>query len=130
MPIRCTHQSCAAPRAAAPCTHVNQPAAPRRAEEEAYEISVNKISGLLAERTKYYENADVVVPLKGYGKDADAGAPAAVVMHRLLSAVREKIRATKEEREARRQFVIEQGGDVPTMRKQQSPSLSQQPAEE
>jgi hypothetical protein len=49
------------------------------AEGEAYDISLNKLNSLLEARTKYYENADVVIDLKGYGKDEEAGAPAAGV---------------------------------------------------
>lgn len=47
-------------------------------------------------------------------------------MHRLMDAILNKIQATKEEREARRQFTIEQAGDVPSMRKQASPAQQQQ----
>jgi hypothetical protein len=50
-------------------------------------------------------------------------------MHRLMDAMSKKIQATKEEREARRQFTIERSGEVPTLRKQASPA-QQQPAEE
>jgi len=99
------------------------------AEEEAFQSSLSKLQSLLEERTKYYENADVAVELMGYGKDEATGAPAAVVMHRLMEAVHDKIISTQQEREARRQFTIEQAGDVPTMRKQQAPS-TQQAAEE
>ncbi|KAF8071074.1 SK1 [Scenedesmus sp. PABB004] len=91
-------------------------------EDEAYGISLSKLQSLLAERTKYYENADVTVDLRGYGKDEGSGAPSAVVMHRLMSAVHAKIEATEAEREARRQFTIERAGDVPSMRKQPAPN--------
>ena len=37
----------------------------------------------------------------------------AVVMHRLMDAIAQKIQSTKEEREARRQFTIERAGEVP-----------------
>jgi len=53
----------------------------------------------------------------------------AVVMHRLMDAINNKIQNTKEEREARRQFTIEKAGDVPTMRTEASPA-KQQPAGE
>lgn len=49
-----------------------------------------------------------------------------VVMHRLMDAVAKKIQATKEEREARRQFTISSAGEVPSMRKQASPAAQQQ----
>lgn len=51
-------------------------------------------------------------------------------MHRLMDAIAQKIQSTKEEREARRQFTIERSGEVPSMRKQQSPAAQQQPAAE
>jgi hypothetical protein len=35
------------------------------------------LSSILEERTKYYENADVTIDLRGYGKDEEAGAPTA-----------------------------------------------------
>jgi hypothetical protein len=57
-------------------------------------------------------NADVRVPLDGVAQDADKGAPAAVVMYRLLTRVLERIEATKAEREARRNFTVE-GLDKP-----------------
>eukprot|EP00775_Hariotina_reticulata_P006103 gene6103-6341_t len=94
-------------------------------EEEAFQSSLSKLQSLFEERTKYYENADVVVELKGYGKDEPTGAPAAVVMHRLMEAVHNKIISTQQEREARRQFTIEQSGEVPTMKKQPAPSTQQ-----
>ena len=53
-----------------------------------------------------------------------------VVMHRLMDAMLAKITATKEEREARRQFTIERSGEVPTMRTQASPAQQQQQAAE
>lgn len=50
---------------------------PLPTESEAYDISLNKLEKLLADRTKYYENADVTVDLRGYGKDEPNGAPTA-----------------------------------------------------
>lgn len=49
-------------------------------ESQAYEISLGKLNKLLEDRTKYYENADVTIDLRGYGKDKQAGAPAAGTM--------------------------------------------------
>lgn len=46
-------------------------------ESEALEISLNKLNNLLEQRTKYYENADVAIDLRGYGKDEATGAPTA-----------------------------------------------------
>lgn len=47
-------------------------------------------------RTKFYENADLVISLDGTGKDTELGAPVAVVMYRTLCALKEKIQKTKE----------------------------------
>lgn len=77
------------------------------AADNAYEVAHGKLTALLAAREKFYENADVRVPLEGFGVDVERGAPAAVVMYRLLQRVLEKIEATKAEREARRSFTIE-----------------------
>jgi len=93
-------------------------------KENAYEVAQSKLKALIEERTKYYENADVVISLEGFGQDADKGAPTAVVMYRLLQAVKQKIVNTREEREARRNFTIEREGDVPTMQKMQSPNAA------
>lgn len=83
-----------------------------------------KLTELLDKRTKFYENADVTVSLEGHGQDADKGAPTAVIMYRLLQAIRAKIISTREEREARRQFTLERGGEVPSMRTMQSPNAA------
>lgn len=87
-------------------------------EHQAYEISLDKLQQLLDKRTRYYDNADVRVDLRGHGKDAESGAPAAVVMYRLMQAVHKKIQRTQEERESRRQFTIDRASEVPTMRKE------------
>ena len=50
---------------------------PPSPESQAYEISLAKLNALLEARTKYYENADVTIDLRGYGKDEQAGAPTA-----------------------------------------------------
>lgn len=99
------------------------------ADDQAYDISLQKLQKLLEERTKYYDNADVRIDLRGYGKDEQSGAPTPVVMYRLLQAVHEAIQRTQEERESRRQFTIERAGDVPTMRKEPAKG-SQAAAEE
>jgi hypothetical protein len=75
---------------------------------------VTKLTALLAAREKFYENADVRVPITGaVPDDEERGAPAAVVMFRLLTAVLARIEATKAEREARRNFKIEGLGARP-----------------
>ncbi|KAF6265935.1 shikimate kinase-domain-containing protein [Scenedesmus sp. NREL 46B-D3] len=99
-------------------------------EDEAYSISLQKLQQLLADRTKFYENADVTVDLRGYAKDEQSGAPAAVVLHRLMQAVHEKINQTEAERESRRQFTIDRAGEVPSLKVQSSPNAAAQPAAE
>eukprot|EP00882_Tetradesmus_deserticola_P018595 GHRQ01019971.1.p3 GENE.GHRQ01019971.1~~GHRQ01019971.1.p3 ORF type:complete len:107 (+),score=53.36 GHRQ01019971.1:564-884(+) len=100
------------------------------AEDEAYSISLQKLQQLLADRTKYYENADVTVDLRGYAKDEQSGAPAAVVLHRVMQAVHDKINQTEAERESRRQFTIDQAGQVPSLKVQASPNAAAQPLAE
>ncbi|WIA11856.1 hypothetical protein OEZ85_011942 [Tetradesmus obliquus] len=99
-------------------------------EDEAYSISLQKLQQLLEDRTKYYENADVFIDLRGYGKDEQSGAPTAVVLHRLMQAVHEKINQTEAERESRRQFTIDRAGEVPSLKVQPSPHPAQPAAEE
>jgi shikimate kinase len=74
----------------------------------AYSAALTKLEALLEQRRKFYETADVVIPLDGRtDEDRERGAPAAVVMHRLMAAVAERIATTRAEREARRNFTIE-----------------------
>jgi hypothetical protein len=47
-------------------------------------------------------------------------------MFRLMEAIQAKIQATKEEREARRQFTIKRGGVVPSLKTQASPAAAPQ----
>uniref|UniRef100_A0A7S0WF86 shikimate kinase n=1 Tax=Chlamydomonas leiostraca TaxID=1034604 RepID=A0A7S0WF86_9CHLO len=91
-------------------------------EEQLYATAKEKIEKLLADRTKYYETADLKISLEGYGLDEERGAPSAVVMYRLLCALKQKIEDTKREREERRNFTIENAGDVPSMRVKESPA--------
>ena len=66
------------------------------------------------------------MPLEGSAaQDADKGAPAAVVMYRLLAAVQAKIEATKAERAERRDFTIDRAGGVPSMRQVRSPAAEE-----
>ncbi|GFH27376.1 uncharacterized protein HaLaN_25684 [Haematococcus lacustris] len=58
----------------------------------------------------------------GYGQDAETGAPTAVVMYRLLLALKKKIDDTKAEREDRKNFTIVDTSDVSTMRVKPSPA--------
>lgn len=66
-----------------------------------------RLSAMLADRTKFYENADIIIPLTGFGVDVDSGAPTAVVMFRLLKSLLLRIQTTKAEREEKRKFTIE-----------------------
>lgn len=66
-----------------------------------------RLTAMLAERTKFYENADIIIPLTGFGMDVDTGAPTAVVMFRLLKSLLVRIQTTKAEREEKRKFTIE-----------------------
>lgn len=81
-------------------------------EDQLYASAKAKLDTLLAERTQYYETADLKISLEGYGSDADKGAPTAVVMYRLLCALKKKIDDTKKEREDRKNFTIEYNGEV------------------
>jgi len=47
-------------------------------------------------------------------------------MYRLLCALRQRIEDTKAERERRKDVVIQNNGDVPSMRVQESPVSQQQ----
>ncbi|GAX83755.1 hypothetical protein CEUSTIGMA_g11180.t1 [Chlamydomonas eustigma] len=94
--------------------------------DDLYGTALSKITSLLEDRTKYYENADVVVNLESLSqKDTEAGAPTAVVMYRTLLGVKAKIQATKEEREAKRNFTIENADQLKTMRTIQSPAQNE-----
>lgn len=85
-------------------------------EENAFEKVLEKLTAILEDRRKYYENADLVISLAGSGQDEEKGAPTAVVMYRLMKAAHERIQDTKKEREAKRQFTITRPEDVQSMR--------------
>jgi len=99
-------------------------------QEQLYGTAKAKLDSLLEERTKFYDSADLKISLEGYCEDAEKGAPTAVVMYRLLCALRQRIEDTKAEREARKNVVIENHGDVPSMRVQESPVAQQQQEQE
>ena len=88
---------------------------------DLYNQALAKVISLTAERTKFYENADLKVNLEGSGLDVENGAPTAVVMYRILLALQAKIQATKEEREAKKNFTIEGAESLKTMRTIESP---------
>lgn len=89
--------------------------------DDLYNQALMKVTSLLSERTKFYENADLRVDLAGSGSDVEDGAPTVVVMYRILVALQAKIQATKEEREAKKNFVIEKSDSLKTMRTVESP---------
>ncbi|GLC41195.1 hypothetical protein PLESTB_001528100 [Pleodorina starrii] len=83
-----------------------------------------KLGSLLDERRRFYENADVVVSLEGYGRDAENGAPSPAVMYRLLTAVNEKVQAKKREQAERMNFRIEGAEQLRNMRTMESPAAA------
>ncbi|EFJ52530.1 hypothetical protein VOLCADRAFT_86714 [Volvox carteri f. nagariensis] len=87
-------------------------------------VARDKLAALQEQRRRYYENADVVVTLEGYGKDAEAGAPTAAVMYRLLSAINEKVQAKKREQAQRMNFTIEGAEQLKNMRTMESPAAA------
>ncbi|KAG2448770.1 hypothetical protein HYH02_006123 [Chlamydomonas schloesseri] len=94
--------------------------APEGADVQA--VAKAKLDTLLEDRRKYYENADVVVTLEGYGKDLEGGAPTAAVMYRLLLAINDKVQAKKREQADRMNFTIEGADQLKTMRAVDSPA--------
>eukprot|EP00198_Chlamydomonas_reinhardtii_P001067 XP_001690402.1 shikimate kinase [Chlamydomonas reinhardtii] len=86
------------------------------------QVAKTKLDALLEDRRKYYENADVVVTLEGYGKDLEDGAPTAAVMYRLLTAINDKVQAKKREQAERMNFTIEGADQLKTMRTMDSPA--------
>ncbi|KAG2432958.1 hypothetical protein HXX76_008686 [Chlamydomonas incerta] len=94
--------------------------APEGADME--QVAKAKLDTLLEDRRKYYENADVVVTLEGYGQDLEAGAPTAAVMYRLLTAINDKVQAKKREQAERMNFTIEGAEQLRTMRTMESPA--------
>jgi hypothetical protein len=75
-----THCTPSTPNVSLDCRLWSASPPPPHTESQAYEISLGKLNKLLEDRTKYYENADVTIDLRGYGKDEQAGAPAAGTM--------------------------------------------------
>jgi len=82
---------------------------------DEHEATLEKISGLLNDRKQLYERADVRVSLEGSDKDADTGAPPAVVVHRLLTSLKEKLdeKISMDDEAAKKDFKIEDKGPVP-----------------
>lgn len=74
---------------------------------EVYEKTVEKLSALLQERKEQYGFADIVVSLEGEDSStSDLGAPAAVMVLRVLSAVNDRIRRDAEYRKERMNFEV------------------------
>lgn len=68
-------------------------------EAQLYAAAKGKIEKLMGDRTQFYQKADIVVSLDGLGEH-DMGAPAMVVLYRLLTALQQQVAETKREREA------------------------------
>jgi shikimate kinase len=83
--------------------------------DDKYTETMERLNGLLEERSSKYERADIRVPLSGSGRDTECGAPPAVVVHRiltqLLAKLNEKIRLDDEA--AKKEFSIEDKGPIP-----------------
>lgn len=92
--------------------------------DNAVAKTTERLAKLLEERRKYYENADLVVPLVGYGQDAEGGAPAAVIMYRLLTQLKDRIEEKKREREDKKNFRVERTTQLPNMTVVQTPVSS------
>ncbi|GIL71812.1 hypothetical protein Vretimale_750 [Volvox reticuliferus] len=87
-------------------------------------VAREKLANLLEQRRRYYENADVVVTLEGYGEDVENGATTPAVMYRLLTAVNEKVQAKKREQAERMNFRIEGAEQLRNMRTVESPAAA------
>jgi hypothetical protein len=82
-------------------------------EEDEEKRALERISQLLEERRKQYQTSDIVVSLEG---DEELGAPAAVVAHRVLAAITDRVRRDTAAREDRRKFEVVNENLPPTMR--------------
>jgi hypothetical protein len=91
---------------------------------QPFQVAREKLAALLEQRQRYYENADVVVTLEGYGRDAEGGAPTAAVMYRLLSAINEKVQAKKREQAERMNFRIDGADQLRNMRVMEIPAAA------
>lgn len=88
-------------------------------DEEEYVRTVAKLAKLLEQRREQYGYADITVSLEGEGEDAaaaDLGAPAAVVVHRVLAAVADRIKRDAAARAERGNFEVTNDALPPTMR--------------
>jgi shikimate kinase len=85
--------------------------------DAAYERTLERLKGLLEERREQYGFADLMVSLEGEDPaTADLGAPAAVVVHRVLSAISHRVERDAAWREERRNFEVVNENLPPTMR--------------
>jgi len=88
---------------------------------DEYERAVQRLSALLEERKELYGVSDITVSLEGDDPaTADFGAPAAVVVHRVLSAINERIKRDAAWREERKSFQVVNDNLPPSMRVVQS----------
>lgn len=86
-----------------------------------YEQTVAKLTKLMADREGQYSFADITVSLEGDDPStADFGAPAAVVAHRVLQAVNERIARDSAMRAERMNFEVVNDNLPPSMRVVQS----------
>lgn len=74
---------------------------------DAYQKAVARLTQLLEERKEQYGAADIIVSLEGEDPaTASLGAPAAVVVHRILSALNDRIKRDAASREERKSFQV------------------------
>lgn len=86
---------------------------PLLSNPEGYEETIEKLRGLLDERYECYSFADLTVSLEG---GHGTGAPAAVIAHRVLAAINDRIARDTAWREERKNFEVVNEDLPPTMR--------------
>ena len=93
------------------------PAGAEEGPQEEYARTLGKLEALMEARREQYAQADIVVSLEGDDPaTADFGAPAAVVVHRILAAVNDRIKRDASAREERKSFQVVNENLPPTMR--------------
>lgn len=73
---------------------------------------MEKLQGILADRTKYYENADIVIDISAKSEESENGAPTAAVMYRTMVELNNRIESAKKNREERMNFQIKYAQDA------------------
>jgi shikimate kinase len=86
---------------------------PLLSNPEGYEATIERLRGLLDERYECYSFADLTVSLEG---GHGTGAPAAVIAHRVLAAINDRIARDTAWREERKNFEVVNEDLPPTMR--------------